>query len=445
MKLSRKAIGGIVLTASMVVTSASTAFAGVTANAGVSSVLYNIVEEHVAAAQATQVQESTSGDSDSSAYDWTKKVLANVEDNGNVNVREEASADSEAVGKLRASDAADIVEQGEEWTLISSGNVKGYVRNDLLLFGEDAKAAAEERGTVKVTVEATTLKVREEATDDAKVAGLAAKGDVLIAAKNAEDTDGWVAVTYDDAKDNVAYVSEEYVDTELVLGKAITTEEEAEMKAAEEKAKKEAEEAAKAKEETSDDKEKEESNDSTEDSSSASTAKSSTTAQSSAVSVQNSTSTQSTAASTQSPASSTQTSSKKNTSSTSTNTSTQSTDQTSSTASQSTQKNSSSSSLGGKLTKRAGVYYGPSGKESYYNLDMSGVVSTMRSLGYTGEYAVRSDGVKTLGGYVMVAADLNTYPKGTLVSTSLGTGIVCDTGGFVYNGSGVVFDIATNW
>ena len=431
MKLSRKAIGGIVLTASMVVTSASTAFAGVTANAGVSSVLYNIVEEHVTATQAAQVQESTSGDSDSSAYDWTKIVLANVEDNGSVNVREEASADSEAVGKLRASDAADIIEQGEEWTLISSGNVKGYVRNDLLLFGEDAKAAAEERGTVKVTVETTTLKVREEATDDAKVAGLAAKGDVLIAAKNAEDADGWVAITYDDAKDDVAYVSDEYVNTELVLGKAITTEEEAEMKAAEEAAKKEAEEeAAKAKEEASDDKAgTEESDDSTEAGSSTSTVKSSTATQSSTTS-------------TQSTASSTQTSSKKNTSS---STSTQSTAQTSSAASQSTQKTSYTSSSGGKLTKRAGIYYGPSGKESYYNLDMSGVVSTMRSLGYTGEYAVRSDGVKTLGGYVMVAADLNAYPKGTLVSTSLGTGIVCDTGGFVYNGSGVVFDIATDW
>ena len=102
----------------------------------------------------------------------------------------------------------------------------------------------------------------------------------------------------------------------------------------------------------------------------------------------------------------------------------------------------------GCLTRQGGVFYGPSGKETYYNLNMSGVVAIMRNMGYSEEeypYWIREDGCKMLGNYIIVAANLNVYPRGSLVPTSLGTGIVCDTGGFVSNGSGVALDIATAW
>lgn len=98
------------------------------------------------------------------------------------------------------------------------------------------------------------------------------------------------------------------------------------------------------------------------------------------------------------------------------------------------------------LTKQAGVFYGPSGKETYYNLPMGRVISYMRDLGYTTEeypYWVRADGAKMLGDYVMVAADLSVYSKGTIVPTSLGKGIVCDTGAFA--GGSVALDIAVTW
>ena len=99
---------------------------------------------------------------------------------------------------------------------------------------------------------------------------------------------------------------------------------------------------------------------------------------------------------------------------------------------------------GSKLTKSKGVNYGPSGKETYYNLNMSGVVSIMRNMGNTDEYWVRDDGCKMLGNYIMVAANLNVHPRGSLVETSLGTGIVCDTGGFAKNNP-YQLDIAVNW
>ena len=102
---------------------------------------------------------------------------------------------------------------------------------------------------------------------------------------------------------------------------------------------------------------------------------------------------------------------------------------------------------GSVLTPSMGVNYGPSGKETYYNLWMGGVVSIMRNMGFDEEhypYWVRSDGCKMLGDYIMVAANLDLRPRGSLVECSLGTAIVCDTGGFAYNDM-YQLDIAVDW
>ena len=100
-----------------------------------------------------------------------------------------------------------------------------------------------------------------------------------------------------------------------------------------------------------------------------------------------------------------------------------------------------------RLTASKGSITGPSGKETYYNLPMGTIVSIMRNKGYTEEeypYWVREDGAKMFGDYVMVAANLQIRPKGTIVETSLGLGIVVDTGGFAVNNP-TQLDIATNW
>ncbi|MDO4378517.1 MAG: hypothetical protein Q4C64_05115 [Erysipelotrichia bacterium] len=96
------------------------------------------------------------------------------------------------------------------------------------------------------------------------------------------------------------------------------------------------------------------------------------------------------------------------------------------------------------LNSRLGTVQGPTGKETYYNLDMSGVIAIMRRCGNNEIYWIREDGVKMLGDYVMVAANLNLYPRGSLVECSLGIGIVCDTGGFASRNP-TQLDIAVNW
>lgn len=101
---------------------------------------------------------------------------------------------------------------------------------------------------------------------------------------------------------------------------------------------------------------------------------------------------------------------------------------------------------GGVLTPTIGTIIGPSGKETYYNLDMSGIVSNSHRDGIEGDYWVREDGVKMLGDNVLAACDISgaVHNRYDLVSTSLGTAICADTGTFALSDPTQI-DIATAW
>ena len=99
---------------------------------------------------------------------------------------------------------------------------------------------------------------------------------------------------------------------------------------------------------------------------------------------------------------------------------------------------------GSVLTRQGGVNYGPNGKETYYNLPMQGVVNIMRRMGYDAErypYWIREDGVRMLGPYVMISTNFSHWPRGSIVETSLGIGLSCDTGHLGWSH----IDIAVSW
>ena len=99
------------------------------------------------------------------------------------------------------------------------------------------------------------------------------------------------------------------------------------------------------------------------------------------------------------------------------------------------------------LTAKAGAIQGPSGKETYYNLPMQGVVNRMRQLGYDAEnypYYIREDGAKCLGPYILCAASLEIRPIGTILETSRGKAIVADTGSFARSNPTQI-DLAMQW
>lgn len=165
--------------------------------------------------------------------EWQNSVMPDVNDH--LNVRAEANQESDVVGKLAKGDRATVVEVGEEWTKITSGNVEGYIKNSYCIYGTDALAYAKENCDTVATTTGSSLRVREEMSTDSRIIKTLEEGKKLIVDTDAEANDEWVAVEYGD---NTYYVAAEFVTVELVTGTGLTTEEiaEAERKKAEEKA-----------------------------------------------------------------------------------------------------------------------------------------------------------------------------------------------------------------
>ena len=88
----------------------------------------------------------------------------------------EGSKKSERVGVLPKGAAAQVIEQQGDWTKITSGSVEGYVKSDLLVFGEEAKHLYEESYGSQGTVTASSLRVRKEPSMDAGQIGSMKQG-----------------------------------------------------------------------------------------------------------------------------------------------------------------------------------------------------------------------------------------------------------------------------
>ena len=142
-----------------------------------------------------------------------------------LNVRTQASEEAEPAGKLPKGASAEIVESGDEWTKIKSGSVEGYVKNEYCVTGQEAETLANELGTTYATAVTGGVRVRETASSEEGVTILDVleEGGKIKVDKEAEAVDGWVCVKVGDA---AGYVSAEYVNVELELGKAISVEEE---------------------------------------------------------------------------------------------------------------------------------------------------------------------------------------------------------------------------
>ncbi|MCR5303223.1 MAG: cell wall hydrolase [Lachnospiraceae bacterium] len=178
------------------------------------------------------------GEEEDSLYDPEEElVMADV--NEAANVRTEPDAGSELAGLLYKDCGGRILERKDGWTKIESGDLVGWIRDDLLFFGEEAEALADTVGFRVINVTSEALNVREEASDDADIEGIITKGDRLDIDDTVENVPkGWVAVVYD--SDVTGYVREEYVVSSFRVdsGETQAAIEEREAKEAEEKRKK---------------------------------------------------------------------------------------------------------------------------------------------------------------------------------------------------------------
>ena len=170
---------------------------------------------------AQETQETAEEDTMSKTeQQWQDKVMADVEDS--LCIRAKADKDAKVVGKLYPTSVATVVKEGETWTKIKSGSVKGYVKNEYLVFGSDAYENAKKVCKKYAYVQTDGLRVRSEANEEAKVLTVADKGDKLLYNKKADKADGWVAVS---VKAGDGYVAADYVKVKLGTTKAVSIEE----------------------------------------------------------------------------------------------------------------------------------------------------------------------------------------------------------------------------
>lgn len=137
---------------------------------------------------------------------------------GNLNIRQEASTDSEVVGILTNHNACELLEDAGEWYKVTSGKVTGYVNKQYLVTGDEAESIAEQEIKTVATVNTETLNVRAEKSTEAAVLSQVGNSEAFTVNSVA---DGWVEISVDDS---VGYISQDYVTLAQALPTAKTIE-----------------------------------------------------------------------------------------------------------------------------------------------------------------------------------------------------------------------------
>ncbi len=142
-------------------------------------------------------------------------TMANVQNA--LNIRSEASEESEKVGLLYKDCGGKILDQKDGWTKIQSGNVIGWAKDEYLLFGEDAKEMAEDVGNWIVTLDTSAVRVRMEPNSEADIYGLLAYEDTVEFIETINDN--WISVEYND---EIGYINTDYINVRFHIDEGET-------------------------------------------------------------------------------------------------------------------------------------------------------------------------------------------------------------------------------
>ena len=137
-----------------------------------------------------------------------------------VNVRSEANADSQVLGKLYNNGVATVLETLDGWYKVQSGNVTGYISAEFLVVGDEALCASV--GQRVATVTTSRLNLRREPSTSAGVKTVITNGQQATVLD--ESIEGWVQVQY---RSYTGYISKEFVALETIYNYAESREEEA--------------------------------------------------------------------------------------------------------------------------------------------------------------------------------------------------------------------------
>lgn len=169
-----------------------------------------------------KIEESTKTEEtpdDDIKNEYADLAIANVDNY--VNVRSEPNTDSEIVGKMYDGSVAQVLSVTGDWLQMVSGDVKGYIKAEYFIYGDDAAAVAHNYVTQYAVVKADRLNVRKEPDISAQRIGYIDNGERV---KLIEWGSEWSKVKYTDSHEG--YVASEYITIaeEFIYAKSIEEE-----------------------------------------------------------------------------------------------------------------------------------------------------------------------------------------------------------------------------
>lgn len=151
----------------------------------------------------TATTEATSEESILYTEGWDHRAAANVDSYANIRIS--PSMDSETAGVLLPGRAVTVEGQEGDWTKVSSEGIEGYIRKDLLVFGEEARVHYKNVCGFAGTVTASSLRVRTAPSLDGGTIGSLGNGSKVKVEKKEGD---WYQISY---RGNTAYVHSDYI------------------------------------------------------------------------------------------------------------------------------------------------------------------------------------------------------------------------------------------
>ena len=154
----------------------------------------NVVTASAQGAQAGDTAQETAQTPTAAQTCGYTNLGMSVISSGNLNIRQEASTDSEVIGILTNHNACELLEDAGEWYKVTSGKVTGYVNKQYLVTGDEAEAIAEQEIKTVATVNTETLNVRAEKSTEAAVLSQVGNSEAFTVNSVA---DGWVEISVD--------------------------------------------------------------------------------------------------------------------------------------------------------------------------------------------------------------------------------------------------------
>jgi len=150
-------------------------------------------------------------------YAWADIAMVNDDTvETGVNIRSSASVDSPSKGFLYRGGAVRVLDKMENWTSIESGGITGYVKNEYLVYGAEAKGLAEHYGTYGARASWNDVNVFSGQSGMSEIVDTANGGDTY---KLVGQDGAWMAIQT--SGDSLAYVPAEDVDVVMMLGTAV--------------------------------------------------------------------------------------------------------------------------------------------------------------------------------------------------------------------------------